>query len=295
MTRKLPLGSIAGCVYFTLMGPLLAAQPANTEATNTTAAESDMTAPKSADVCRNDLKVFNSQMEKDGYWYTAEGNGFGYPMGGAGVGMYGESGIQARSALPVMGAYNARPGYEVRILFASANILARQGQQQPCEDVLMVTRGLYKRYLSDMKHDGSPAANMPGWRQQQIAAAVSVMGSNIAFRSDELIGAEVRSPADVALGSVDDLLLSPDKGKIAYLVIARGGIFGFNQTHVPVPWNDFKATPNASLLVLDTTKTALDAAPKVEKSTFVVGSDVGSESEKVDTYWKANQPGKAVN
>ena len=87
MTRKLPLGPIAGCVYFTLMGPLLAAQPANTEATNSTGAESDMAASKSADVCRNDLKAFNSEMEKDGYWYTAEGNGFGYPMGAGGVGV----------------------------------------------------------------------------------------------------------------------------------------------------------------------------------------------------------------
>ena len=99
MTRKLPLGPIAGCVYFTLMGPLLAGQPANTEATNSTAAESNMAAPKSADVCRNDLKAFNSQKEKDGYWYPAEGNGFGYPMGTAGVGMYGQSGIQGRPAL----------------------------------------------------------------------------------------------------------------------------------------------------------------------------------------------------
>jgi hypothetical protein len=79
------------------------------------------------------------------------------------------------------------------------------------------------------------------------------------------------------------------------LVIARGGIFGFDQTHVPVLWNDFKPPPNASLLVLDSTKTALDAAPKVEKNTFVVSGDVGSESQKVDAYWKATQPGKAVN
>ncbi len=105
----------------------------------------------------------------------------------------------------------------------------------------------------------------------------------------------MRSPDGVALGSVDDLVLSPDTGKIAYLVIARGGIFGFDQTRIPVPWNDFKATPNASLLVLDTTKTALDAAPKVEKNAFVVSSAVGSESQKVDAYWKANQPAKAVN
>ena len=158
-----------------------------------------------------------------------------------------------------------------------------------------MTRGLYKRYLSEIKHEGSPAVDMPGWRQQQIAAAVPVMGSNVAFRSDELIGVEVRSPADAALGSVDDLVLSPDTGKIAYLVIARGGIFGFDQAHVPVPWNDFKATPNASLLVLDTTKTALDAVPKVEKNAFVVSGEVGSESQKVDAHWKANQPAKAVN
>jgi hypothetical protein len=47
-----------------------------------------MAVSKSADVCRNDLKAF-----KDGYWYTAESNGFGYPMGAGGVRMYGESGM----------------------------------------------------------------------------------------------------------------------------------------------------------------------------------------------------------
>jgi sporulation protein YlmC with PRC-barrel domain len=149
--------------------------------------------------------------------------------------------------------------------------------------------------LADMKREGSAAADMPGWRQQQIAAAVPVKGSNVAFRSDELLGVEVRSPGGAALGSVDDLILSPDTGRIAYLVIARGGIFGFHETRVPIPWDDFKATPNASLLVLDTTKTALDAAPKVEKNAFAVSGEVGSESQKVDAYWKANQPAKAVN
>jgi sporulation protein YlmC with PRC-barrel domain len=142
--------------------------------------------------------------------------------------------------------------------------------------------------------EGSTAADMPGWRQQQIAAAVPVIGSNVAFRSDELLGVEVRTPGGAALGSVDDLILSPDTGKIAYLVVARGGIFGFDETRIPIPWDDFKAAPNASLLVLDTTKTALDA-PKVEKNAFVVSGEVGSESQKVDAYWKANQPAKAVN
>jgi sporulation protein YlmC with PRC-barrel domain len=80
-----------------------------------------------------------------------------------------------------------------------------------------------------------------------------------------LLGVEVRNPDDVALGSVDDLALSPDTGKLGYLVIARGGIFGLDETRMPIPWDDFKAAPNATLLVRDTTKSVLDAPPKIEK------------------------------
>ena len=75
----------------------------------------------------------------------------------------------------------------------------------------------------------------PGARQQQIDGAVPVTGSNVAFRSVALLGAEVRSPDGVALGSVDDLVLNPETGKLGYLVIARGGFFGFDEARIPIP------------------------------------------------------------
>jgi sporulation protein YlmC with PRC-barrel domain len=184
------------------------------------------------------------------------------------------------------GYRNARPGNDVRVLVAAANILARYGQQQSCEAVLSSTREAYKAYVADFRGRGAPMADVPGWRKQEIAAAVPVAGMNASFRSDELLGADVRSPQGDALGSVDDLVMSPKTGKIAYLVIARGGLFGFGEKYVPIPWAAFKTTPSLSLLVLNTTKVDLDAAPLVAYEKFSAPGSFDQESEKVEAYWK---------
>jgi len=292
MPRSVCLGLVATCFYVAMTGSVLAAPTANADATATPASGTDAALAKSADACRSDLKNFSQQMAKGGYWVADDGDSLGYPVGAAGEGMDGratsESGVQARGP----GYFSGRPGYEVRILMASANILARHGQQEPCEGVLIETRELYKSYLLDLQRSGVTPVDLPEWRQRQIAAAVPVNGSNIAFRSDELLGVEVQSPDGVALGSVDDLALNPEKGKLGYLVIARGGFFGFDETRIPIPWDDFKATPNADLLVLDTTKSLLDAAPHVSKNAFTVSASANSDSQRVDAYWKANQPTK---
>ena len=174
------------------------------------------------------------------------------------------------------------------MLLAGANILARHGQQQPCEDVLATTRGIYKFYVAEVHNGSEPMMDLPGWRQRQIAAAQPVTSKDTSFRSDEVVGAEVRNLQGEALGSVDDIVMTPNTGKIAYLVLARGGIFGIGESYVAVPWADFKATPNMSLLVLDATKPSMDAAPKVSHDAFAAHGQFDAESQKVDAYWKGH-------
>jgi len=320
MKRSTLAASVTACLCVVAVVPLLAAAPPATvvaapatglavpppaTAAATTPASSDgIAGSNTADKCLSDLSAFDQQMEKDGYWLGASGYGYGYPMGGYG---YAMGAIPAGGAIPVVtptpaagaspavvpGRYqDARPGYEVRMLIASANILARHGQDQACEEVLASSRDIYKTYVADMRSGKYPVADVPNWRQQQLAAAQPVTSTTTSFRSDELLGTDVRDPKNAALGSVDDLVISPQSGKIAYLVIARGGIFGIGEKYVAVPWEDFKITPSGNLLVLDTTKVTLDAAPQATHDQFATPGNFDQQSQTVDAYWKAHIPAK---
>ena len=283
MKRSTLVSSVAACFCLGLAAPLLAAEPLATGRVNQPSpSEKNASAAKPAETCLSDLRAFYTQMEQDGYWLGGSpwgDYGIDYPMGSVGA----------------VGYRNARPGYEVQILVAAANILGRHGQQQPCEDVLTTARDIYKLYVSDMRSQGVPVVDAPGWRKLQIAAAQPVTSKNTSFRSDELLGTDVRTPQNEALGSVEDLVMSPRTGKIAYLLIARGGIFGFDEKYVPVPWEDFKVTPARNLLVLDTTKAAMEAAPQVSKDQFAPPGHFDQETQKVDAYWKAHLSNKGNN
>jgi len=184
------------------------------------------------------------------------------------------------------GTVSQSPPTEMKV--AAADFLGQLGQQQTCEDALATTRDIYKDYVADMRNGKVPMAVAQGWQEQQIAAAQPVTPTNNLFRADKLVGAEVRSPQNEALGSVDNLVMSAETGMITYVVIARSGSFGTDEKYVPVPWEDFKIAPNGKLLVLDTTKDVLNTAPQVGKDQFEPLGHFGQKTREVDGYWKTH-------
>jgi len=108
-----------------------------------------------------------------------------------------------------------------------------------------------------------PPADVTGWRRQQIETAVPVADDKVAYRSDQLIGASIVNVQDESLGSVGDIVMNPQTGKIAYLVVSHGGFLGIDDSYTPVPLADFKSTSGTNLLILTATKATLEAAPQV--------------------------------
>ena len=154
--------------------------------------------------------------------------------------------------------------------------------------MLASARGEYAAYLADLRAWKAHPVDMPAWRQREIAAAQPVAQIHGALRSDELLGTDVRNQQNQVLGSVDDLVMNPKTGKIAYLMVERGGLFGIGEKYVPVPWADFKATPGVRVLVLDATRDAMKGAPEVGHDQYALPGQFDKQSAKVDAYWTAH-------
>ena len=286
------VASLAAAISVGMAASVHAATPAQADAKAGIPSDASV-ATKSTQQCRSDLRAFDVQMQKDGYWFRGAGYGYcyGYPIGGYGIGYNYDEGkpvaMGSEHSLAATAYWRARPGYEVRTLLASAKILADRGQQPACEALLSATRDVYSRYAADLRKGEVPRANLGRWRSEQLAAAQPI-SSATSYRSDQLIGTGVFSLQGDDLGSVEDLVMSPQTGKIAYLVLSRGGFLGIDEKYVPVPWGDFRATANANLLVLDTTKTVMDGAPRVKEDQFSARGEFAQQSQKVDDYWKGH-------
>jgi hypothetical protein len=281
------LGTVAVVSSLGLSGRLLAAQtPAS--GTESPKGGSQVAAPKPAEKCIAAVRSLTGEMSKRGYWLDGSDFGYGYPVGAYGYG-YGDGIMTGGRAIGAGGGYAvARPGYEVRTLIAAANILARSGQETTCESVLASASSIYSTYAADLHDRGYAWSDPSRWRKNQINAAQPVTGNDVSFRSDQLLDESVVSPGNETLGSVHDLVTNPETGKIAYVIMSRGGLFGIDASYTPVPWGAFKATPNGSLLVLDTTKAVLTAAPQGRDDQFTKAGEFAAESQKVETYWIAH-------
>ncbi len=102
-----------------------------------------------------------------------------------------------------------------------------------------------------------------------IQRANLILDSAIAprvIKPSELVGRDVKNAADENLGDIEDVMLDPVSGRIAYVVIEHGGFLGIGDDLFAVPWRAMKFVPgDDTSVILDIPEEKLENAPRFSR------------------------------
>jgi sporulation protein YlmC with PRC-barrel domain len=104
-------------------------------------------------------------------------------------------------------------------------------------------------------------------------------------KANEMISASVQSKGGEKLGTVRDLAFEMPSGRLAYIIVASGGILGLGADYHAVPPRAFSHdTQSPKVLTLDITKEKWEAAPKFKKDQL---PSLNAHREQIDEHFKA--------
>ncbi|WP_196258685.1 PRC-barrel domain-containing protein [Pelagibacterium limicola] len=245
-----------------------------------------------ADQCRQNMAAFATQLNEDQFWISGWAGMPGYGFTDTTAPVAETPAVTGEPGLAGMGQWEQR-GYEsprrqIQVLHAAAQVFAAQNNQEACDYVLGQLASTYERYRTDLADAGVQPVEITDWRREQIALAEGVqdIGTLNRFTANTLIGADVRTRADENLGSVNDVIVDPESGEISYLIVARGGFFGFGEELTAVPWQAFAATPDLGTLVLDIEPALLEGAPTTDSTFWTQQESYQGLIEQTNQYWQ---------
>jgi PRC-barrel domain len=111
----------------------------------------------------------------------------------------------------------------------------------------------------------SGGARAQGTPQTVVLVKVDVQKLAAGYRASKVIGSSVVNDANETIGTIDDLLVSPD-GKQPYAVLSIGGFLGMGTRLVVVPYDSLKFTGNKVTLP-GGTKEGLKMLPEFKYAT----------------------------
>jgi sporulation protein YlmC with PRC-barrel domain len=125
-------------------------------------------------------------------------------------------------------------------------------------------------------------------RQQRDAAVRSVT-----VRASQITGMTVTNPQGDTLGSVDDVVIDARSGRVRYAALSYGGILGFGNTLVAVPWEAFTCEKiegrDEYNLVLNATEEQIKGATGFDKDNWPDFAD-RQLAQDLDAHYGIERP-----
>lgn len=99
-----------------------------------------------------------------------------------------------------------------------------------------------------------------------------------------LAGYRIRSYENDDLGTIEEIIIYPESGRIAYAVLCFGGASGFGDRLFAVPWSLLHLDAEDRVLVLSWDHSKLAAAPAFDQDDWPDFTDESWEREIRDFY-----------
>jgi sporulation protein YlmC with PRC-barrel domain len=260
---------------------------------------------QAAEACLLDMNEFAERMHQDEFWLSGWGTGaYGAPPAP-------QSTQSPATTAPAAGdtttsratsAENVEasemdprgevvgidaPRYQIRALYGAGRVLAHRGDNEGCEYIVAKMNEVYDSYSQQLEEAGVDPASVTTWRQERLALAEPLVTENgtTRYRIDNITGTDVRNMEDENLGSVSDVVIDPESGTAAYVIVARGGFLGMGEDHYAIPWDEVRATPGLEMIVVNRTAAELDEAPAIDPDRFRNPEMMMDERRTTDEFW----------
>lgn len=150
---------------------------------------------------------------------------------------------------------------ELRQLRDAALVFHQRGREAECADIA----GGMDELLDDVAQKIETRREQ-AQRRAYLKSATPVTAIAGILKAEDVIGAEVRNLKDQTLGTIENVALNPDSGRIAYVAVSTGGLVGLGEKLVAVPWKDLRAPADRELFVLDRSQAALEQMKGFEEN-----------------------------
>jgi len=97
------------------------------------------------------------------------------------------------------------------------------------------------------------------------AARSATMTRPVILSAGTLCGNDVCNKKEESLGTVQDIMLDIDSGRIRYAVMSSGGFLGMGDRLFAVPWGALKLDSHNKRFILDVDAERVKAAPGFDK------------------------------
>lgn len=111
------------------------------------------------------------------------------------------------------------------------------------------------------------------------------IGQPTLLSASTIEGDDVYNLRDEKLGTIQDIMLDMQGGKIRYAVLSSGGFLGMGDRLFAIPWSALKSDTEHKRFTLDVDMERLKDAPGFDKDNWPDWSDA-TWSASVDSYYQ---------